>query len=130
VRVTLERLRKAASEAHRAIADAEGVGLDPDVMLETIRTEYLDWPQHLNRMQAVQELLAASGARTRLDTLILVDDPLATEEQIQALETDQGYMAFVLGRHIRDCPYHRASPAAASWREGYLNAKDDYGRDD
>lgn len=109
--------------------DAEGIGIDPTIMLEAIRTEYADWSTYLDKMGKVQQLLLASGCATRLDMLIMVDDPISTEEQRANLEKDQGYLAFVLGRHIRDCPYPPSAPAATSWRQGYLDAKDDHAQD-
>lgn len=121
--VLLERLRTAALEAANALEEAEDAGCDPQAVIEAIRLEHTDWDKQMARMQTAGDILAAMGARTRLDLLVLVDDPIATRTDMAKFEWSQGFLAYNTGKHIRACPYPARTPSWKEWRDGWLEAK-------
>lgn len=123
VRVALERLRLAALDAVSAVQDAEAVGVAQDTVLAAVKLDAEDWPAKLSLLKTCHDLLSAVGARTRLDSVIMVDDPLATDKEMAKYEFDQGFLAYHMGQPVNSCPYRPDQPAASSWREGWLEAK-------
>lgn len=124
VRVALEKLRRVALDAVAQVAKAEEAGVSLDAVLEAVRMDAVDWNQKLPLMKTAHDLLSAVGARTRLDMVVLIDDPIATDDEMIRYEVDQGVLAFHLGQKISECPYPPSDPASATWRQGWLEAKD------
>lgn len=122
---SLETLRTAAMNMHATLHAAEEAGLPTRTALEAIRLEHTDWAERLSEAQLIADLLAAANCRTRIDTLLMVDDPIASEKDRIGYEKGQGYLAYVAGKPIGACPYGPTEPAAASWRHGYLDARAD-----
>lgn len=123
VRVMVERLRTAALDALDAFSAAEAAGIPGDRMLTALRIEHDDWHKKLVEMQRADDLLGAIGARTRLDMIMLIDDPIATEDEVISLERSQGFLAYHIGKAIRECPYPPSSGSYITWRNGWMEAK-------
>lgn len=124
VRVALERQRIAALEVLRAVDLAEAAGIPGDGLLAAVRLEYEDWDDKLHEMQLVAELLAATGSRTRIDALVIVDEPIASHEEIILYQQDQGFLAYHCNKTTSDNPYSPGDPAGVSWRNGWLMGRD------
>lgn len=123
LRTALERLRGLAQEAAAAIAEADKAGVGAEALLSTLRLEYQDWARALPDMQLVAEMLSATGSRTRIDALIMVDQPVATPHEQARYEEDQGFLAYHVGRASRDNPYSRGTREHRSWLKGWMSAK-------
>jgi len=131
VRSSLEALRQASMDALDAVDQASLVaGLGADVILEAIRLEHIDWDAYLDRMQRVHDMLDASQSETRIDMLILVDDPIASKRDLEKLDEDKGYLAYTVGRAFRDCPYRPDDSRSSDWQLGWLTARDEESEDD
>lgn len=131
VRVALEKLRKCAIEVHGMFETVEAAGVPADALLEAVRIEFDPWDRKLEQMRIVSDLLTAMGSRTRIDLVMMCEDPIATDAEMERYEVDQGYLAYYTGKLLRDCPYKPGDPANGSWRQGWLEAKDaDNGRND
>lgn len=124
VRVSLEKLRRAALDAVAAVGKAEAEGLSLDAILEAVRMDAADWTEKLPLMKTAHDLLSAVGARTRLDMVVLIDDPIATDAEMIKYEKEQGILAYHIGQKISECPYAPSDPASSTWRQGWLEAKD------
>lgn len=124
LRVAVERIRVLALDAVAAVAEADAAGVCGDALLDALRLEHEDWNLKIPQMQIIAEMLSATGSRTRIDALIMVDDPIATRDEEIRYEQDQGFLAYHAGQRLGDNPYPRGSPANSSWHEGWVMARD------
>lgn len=123
LRVKLDALREAAVDLDATMEDLKGAGLDPDALLEALRIEHTDWSKNLIRMQNAKELLDAMGCHTRLDALILIDEPISTFDDRNEWTRDMGRLHYSAGRYLKDNPFKAGTNDHMNWRFGWIDAK-------
>lgn len=121
----IETCRRAAKEVAQAELDAIALGLEPSTLLDAVRYEIGDLPAKMEDMRRVGNLLAAAGARTRVEMLLLVDEPIVTDAEMREFEFNQGRVAAVIGRGADESPYPAGSSQDAAWRGGWLEGAKD-----
>lgn len=118
-----EKLRIAARDAINTLELCEAAGLSRETVLLALKTEYMDWQDHFDRVQRVSDLLSAVGARTSFDMVTVIDDPIATNCQLAHFHFDQGYLACTIGKAIDENPFSDDCDAHKEWNSGFEAAE-------
>lgn len=123
VRVALEIQREACLETLKALKAADDAGISAAALIEAVRLDHGDFFTRLPDMQLIAELLAATGSRTRIDALVIVDDPLASAEERDCYYQDQGFLAYHCGASMRKNPHGARTLPGIAWEQGWQRAK-------
>jgi hypothetical protein len=123
LRVHVDKLREAAVQLDSLLSTLTYAGLDVEALLEALRLEHKDWSNHLDRMQNAKELLDALGCRTRLDALVLIDEPLSDKQDRREWTRDMGRLHFACGKFLKDNPFKSGTTDHMNWRFGWVEAK-------
>lgn len=118
-----DRLRRASHAAEKALAQCERAGVAFDEVLEALRIEFGDWNGQVERLRKTSEILAAAGARTRLDIAILVDEPLSDRADLQSQAYDDGFLAYQIDQPPESVPHPLMTDQYDAWLRGYYDAK-------
>lgn len=124
VRIVLEKQREACLDTLKALSAAEAAGIPARALLDAVRLDRGDFFNRLPDMQIIAELLAAIGSPTRIDALVIVDDPLATAEERDNYYQDQGFLAYHSGVKKSDNPHGARTVPGIAWEQGFQRAKD------
>jgi len=130
VHVALENLRLAAKAALEQVEAAKRFGVCHKDVTNAMRLEHTDWDKYIPDMQIASELLEATGARTSLDMLVLVDEPIGSIQDKYKDALQQGYFDKVIGKKIEDGAYLPGSPLYDSYIQGHKKASKDIKRDE